>query len=100
MALLFLPGKGETQQASASRTVPPFSGIGRGVYILMEVLLFFFSSAKFQNGHSWHQATQQPGLLTLNLSARDLPSEMQNATRQCRTRRRPGAEDNAYEVRE
>ena len=101
MALLFLPGKGETQQASTSRTVPPFLGIGRGVYILMEVLLFFFfSSAKFQNGHSWHQATQQPGLVTLNLSARDLPSEMQNATRQCRARRRPGTEDNACEVRE
>lgn len=37
----------------------------------------------FQNGHSWHQATQELGPVSLKLSAPDLPSEMQNATREC-----------------
>ena len=58
MALLFLPGKRETQQTSASGTVLPFLGNRERFYILLEVLLFFFFSlAEFQNGHSWHQTT-------------------------------------------
>ena len=43
-------------------------------------LAFSFSFATFQNGHSCHQVTQQPGLVFLKLSALDLLSEMQNAT--------------------
>ena len=42
---------------------------------------FFFSFSRFQNHHNWHRATQQPGLVSLKLSACDFLSEMQNATR-------------------
>ena len=88
-----MPVKRETQQARASRPVPLFSGIRRGLYP-PEVYAFFFfflSFVRLQNGHSWHQATQQPGLVTLKLSAYVLLFEMQNATRECRGTRMPGA---------
>ena len=44
-------------------------------------MLCFFPLAKFQSDYSWHQATQQLGLVSLKLSACDL-SEMQDATRE------------------
>lgn len=50
---IFLPGKRETQRASASRSVPHFLRNREGFYILMKVLLFCFSPANFQNSHSW-----------------------------------------------
>ena len=50
---VFLPGKRETQRASASRSVPHFLRNREGFYILMKVLLFCFSPANFQNSHSW-----------------------------------------------
>ena len=53
-------------------------------YILLRVLYFFFPFAKLQNGHNWHQATQQVGLMSLKLLDHSLPSEMQNATRECK----------------
>ena len=74
VALSFLPGKKETQQASSLRTVTPFLGNRERFYILLKVL-HFFSLAEFQNGHSWHQTTS-PRLVSLKLSAHDLLSEM------------------------
>lgn len=74
VALLSLPGKKETQQASFSRTMIPFLGNRERFYILLKVL-HFFSLAKFQNGHSWHQTTSLC-LVPLKLSAHDLLSEM------------------------
>ena len=72
-----MPGKRETQPASVSRTVSPFLENRERFNILLKVsLFFFFSLAEFQNGHSWHQTTQQPGLVSLKLSSRDLLSEM------------------------
>ena len=75
-----MSGKRETQQARVSRTAPLLLGNRERFYILLNVLNFFFFAAKFQNGHSWHQATQQPSLVSLKLSAQDLLSEMENAT--------------------
>ena len=57
----------------------------------------FFSFAKLQNGHSWHQTTQQPGFVSLKLSSHDLLSEMQNSTQE--GRRMLDAECNLHGVR-
>ena len=58
----------------------PLSIRNRERFSIFVKVLHFFSFAKFQNGHSWHQATQQPSLVSLKLSAQDLLSEMENAT--------------------
>ena len=79
---LFLLGKRETQQASTSRTVPPSLRNGERFYVLMKAL-HCFSLVGLQNNHSWHQATQQPGVVTLKFSAHNLFSELHNATREC-----------------
>ena len=96
-----MPGKREIQQASASRNVPPFlSEYGEVLYLLKVLIFFFFPLAKFQNGHCWHQTTQQLGLVSLKLSAHDLLSEMHNATRNYRGKRMPSEQYNPYEVKE
>ena len=87
---------------SASRTVPLILRNRERFFILLKVLLFFFFSfslAKFQNGHRWHQTTQQPGLVSLKLSSHDLLSEMQNVTIEYRGTSMPGAEYNLYGFR-
>ena len=48
VASVFLPGKRESQKASASRIVPSSLKNRERFYILMKVLPFFFF-AKFQN---------------------------------------------------
>ena len=78
---------------------PPVLGIRRGFYILMKVWIFF-PFAKFQNGHSWHQTTQQPGLVSLKWLTHDRLSEMQDVTREYRGRRMPHEEYNLYGVME
>ena len=95
----FYQAKGIHTRLVPQELCPVLLGIGRGFYTLMKVLLFFFPLVKFQNSYSCHQATQQPGLLSLKLSASDL-FEMHNDTTECRGRRMPGAEYNSYEVRE
>ena len=69
---LFARQGGEHSRLAPQELCPPLWGIGRGFYILMKVLhFFFFSFSRFENNHSWHRATQQPGLVSLKLSAHD-----------------------------
>ena len=97
---VFLSGKREMQQASTSRTVPHFlRSRGGGLYPLEGLAVLFFS-CQFSKQPQLAQATQQSGLVSLKLSAHDLLSEMQDATRERRGRRKPGAEYNLYGVRE
>ena len=79
--IIFARHKGNRRQASASRTMLLFLGEQGEVLYLLKVLQFF-SLAKFQNGHSSRQTTQQLGLVSLKLSVHDLLSEMHNATRE------------------
>ena len=97
--LLFLPGKRETHQAHVSSTVLKSSSSGNRerFYILMKVLHIFLLN--FPNGHSSHQTTQQPSVVSLNLLVHDLLSEIQSGTREYKGRRMPGTEYNLHEVR-
>lgn len=60
---------------------PLLLGVGRGIYILLKVLPFFFPLAKFQSDYSWHQATHNSCHVVSLEAACDL-SEMQDATRE------------------
>ena len=52
VALLFLPGKRETQLASASRIVSPSQEQRELLYPHEDLAFLFFSGAKFQNDQS------------------------------------------------
>ena len=95
----FYQAKGKHLRLTPQELCPPFSGKGRG-FISSWRSGLIFSPAKFLNGHSWHQATQQLGLVSPRLLAHDLLSKMQNATRECGGKSMPGAEYNLYGVRE
>ena len=86
--------KEKTQQASVSRTVPLSLGNRERFYIPQKVLLFFYLLQDFKMVTA---GIRQLGLLFLKLSASDLLFEMQNATRECRQGRLPGAENSSYE---
>lgn len=87
--------KGKTQQASVSRTVPLSLGNKERFYIPQKVLLFFFFFNLLQDFRMVTAGIRQPGLLFLKLSASDLLFEMQNATRERRQGRLPGAENSS-----
>ena len=72
VALFLCQAKREHSRLVPQKLSHPALGNRERFYIPVKILLFFFSFAKFQNSHSWHQSTQQPRLVSLKLLAHDL----------------------------
>lgn len=85
----------EKHSRLVSQELCPFLwGIGRDFTSHRRSCFFFYLLQDFKMVTA---GIRQLGLLFLKLSASDLLFEMQNATRECRQGRLPGAENSSYE---